>query len=233
MPKSKKGPRPRKRFDYTHTDVVRRSETVTRLRVLHTELAACHKCPKMKRPVVHGPPVPSRVLLIGQAPGPHEGKLGRPFAWTAGKTLFRWLKDTTGATEAVVRERVYFAAVARCFPGKAKGGGDRRPDEKEIERCSSYLVREVELLEPELVLAVGTLAIEQVLGEKKKLEDVVGRVLRARYHGRDVDVIALPHPSGASTWYKLEPGKTLLARALGKVRTHAAVRAALGGHLLG
>ena len=196
--------------------------------MLHRELSACRKCPKMHRPVVHGPPVASRVFLLGQAPGPHEGKLGRPFAWTAGKTLFRWLEETTGANEATVRKCVYFAAVARCFPGKAKGGGDRRPDPNEIERCSSYLSREVGILEPDVVLAVGTLAIEQVLGEKKKLEHVVGRVVRARYHDRDVDVIALPHPSGASTWYKLEPGKTLLARALEKVASHEAVRAALG-----
>jgi len=207
--------------------VVQRAQTVTRLRVLHRELAKCRKCPKMIGPVVHGPPVPSRVLLIGQAPGPHEGKLGRPFAWTAGKTLFRWLEETTGASESAVRECVYFAAVARCFPGKAKAGGDRRPDPEEIERCSSYLSREVALLEPDLVLAVGTLAIEQVLGEKLKLDEVVGGVRRARYHGRDVDVIALPHPSGASTWYKLEPGKSLLARALRAVRAHPAMRAAL------
>lgn len=178
-------------------------------------------------PVVHGPAIATRVLLIGQAPGPHEGKLGRPFAWTAGKTLFRWLEEATGADEATVRTCVYFAAVARCFPGKAKGGGDRRPDPGEIERCGTYLEREVALLEPELVLTVGTLAIEQVLGKKQKLDEIVGRVERARYHGREVDVIALPHPSGASTWFKMEPGKSLLAKALRKVADHAAMREAL------
>ncbi len=76
-------------------------------------------------PPVHGPAVPSRILLVGQAPGPHEAKLGRPFAWTAGKTLFAWLERATGAPEPVVRERVYIAAVVRCFPGKVSGGGDR------------------------------------------------------------------------------------------------------------
>ncbi len=182
----------------------------------------------MKGPVVHGPPIASPVLLIGQAPGPREGKLGRPFAWTAGKTLFKWLEQSTGADEATIRRCVYFAAVARCFPGKAKGGGDRRPDAKEIERCKPWLVREVELLEPDLILAVGTLAIDQVLGgEHQKLEDIVGKVLRATYHGREVDVIALPHPSGASPWHKIEPGKTLLAKALRKVKNHPAMVAAL------
>jgi uracil-DNA glycosylase len=199
-----------------------------RLRVLHRELRACARCEKMIGPVVHGPAVASPVLLIGQAPGPREGKLGRPFAWTAGKTLFKWLEAATGADEATIRNSVYFAAVARCFPGKAKGGGDRRPDAKEIEHCKPWLAREVELLEPELVLAVGTLAIDQVLGGKHHmLEDVVGRVIKAQYHGREVDVIALPHPSGASPWHKIEPGKTLLSRALRRVKNHSAMHDAL------
>ena len=181
----------------------------------------------MKRPVVHGAPVASPVLLIGQAPGPREGKLGRPFAWTAGKTLFQWLHRACGADENAVRRSIYFAAIARCFPGKAKGGGDRRPDAKEITRCRGYLEREVAILEPKLVLAVGSLAIEQVLGAKVMLEDCVGHVARARYHGREVDIIALPHPSGASPWHKIEPGKTLLARALRKVGEHPAITEAL------
>ncbi len=198
-----------------------------RLRLLHEELRGCKKCKKMKRPVVHGPAVPSKVLLVGQAPGPREGSFGRPFAWTAGKTLFKWLHRATKADEERVRRAIYFAAVARCFPGKAKGGGDRRPDAKEIARCQPWLEREVALLEPRLVLAVGSLAIERVLGEKVMLEDCVGHVVPARYHGHDVDVIALPHPSGASPWHKVEPGKTLLERALHKVRRHPAMRDAL------
>jgi len=201
--------------------------TQKRLTVLHRELDACRACPQMIGPVVHGPPVLSRVLLIGQAPGPREGSFGKPFAWTAGRTLFRWLDEATGAAEEKVRERIYFAAVARCFPGKAKGGGDRRPDPAEIERCRPFLEREVAILEPELVIPVGTLAISEVLGHKGPLAEIVGKNIRARYHGVDVDVVALPHPSGASTWHRTEPGKTLLGRALREVAKHPAVKAAL------
>jgi hypothetical protein len=81
------------------------------------------------------------------------------------------------------------------------------------------------------VLAVGTLAIYEVLGReaaKKKLDELVGHVERVTWHGREVDVIALPHPSGASPWHKMEPGKTLLAKALGLARRHPAMRAAIG-----
>lgn len=174
-------------------------------------------------PVVHGPAVLSKVFLLGQAPGPHEGKFGRPFAWTAGKTMFRWFEGSLGCDEATFRARVYMAAVARCFPGKANGGGDRKPDDVEIANCLPWLQGEVALLKPTLVIPVGTLAIEQVLGEKKPLVENVGKVLRGRYHGAAVDVICLPHPSGASTWHRMEPGISLLKKALRVLKKHPAI----------
>jgi uracil-DNA glycosylase len=181
----------------------------------------------MVGPVVHGPPIVSPVILIGQAPGPREGSFGRPFAWTAGRTLFRWFEDALGVDEATFRARVYMAAVARCFPGKAPGGGDRKPAQDEIARCEQWLAREAAILRPDLVLAVGTLAIERVLGERAPLADVVGTVRRAQWQGRDVDVVSLPHPSGASPWHKVDPGKALLAKALRALARHPAMRASL------
>ena len=78
----------------------------------------------MYPPVVSGGPVVSRIILVGQAPGDKEPKLGRPFAWTAGKRLFRWLEEATGWDEEKSRALIYFAAVCRCFPGKKSAGGD-------------------------------------------------------------------------------------------------------------
>ncbi len=193
------------------------------MQLLHRELDACRACPKMIGPVVHGPPILSKIILVGQAPGPREGSFGRPFAWTAGKTLFRWFEEALGLSEEEFRAQVYIAAVARCFPGKANGGGDRKPDAQEIARCRTFLQREVEILQPELILAVGQLAIGEVLGElavNKKLDQLVGHILRTRWHGVEVDVIALPHPSGASPWHRMEPGKTYLAKALRAVAEH-------------
>jgi uracil-DNA glycosylase len=171
-------------------------------------------------PVVHGPPVHSAIYLLGQAPGPHEGKLGRPFAWTAGKTLFKWFEEGLGVREEDFRQRVYMSAVARCFPGKAKGGGDRKPDRLEIANCVHYVTHEVQILKPKLVIPVGALAIEQVLGTTDKLANIIGTVQNVHYHGEPVDVVALPHPSGASTWHRMEPGKTLLRKALGLLKNH-------------
>jgi uracil-DNA glycosylase len=175
----------------------------------------------MNRPVVAGEPVLSPVLLIGQAPGPHEGALGRPFAWTAGKTMFGWF-DGIGLPEEKFRKRVYMAAVCRCFPGKASGGGDRVPSTEEIANCSKHLVREVSLLKPRLVIPVGKLAIAQLVPNVKQLTEIVGVTRRSTYDGWPFDMIALPHPSGASTWHRTEPGKTLLVRALSLIGQHEA-----------
>jgi uracil-DNA glycosylase len=154
-------------------------------------------------------------MLVGQAPGPHEHKVMKPFGWKAGKTLFRWFEESLGWSEEDLRARIYIAAVARCFPGKAThGGGDRKPDPVEMANCRPWLEREVQILKPELVIPVGSLAIEQVLGEKGPLVDFIGKRLDARYHGVTVEVVALPHPSGASTWHHTEPGRTLLKKAM-------------------
>jgi uracil-DNA glycosylase len=142
--------------------------------------------------------------------------------------MFRWFEESLGVSEEEFRAKVYMAAVARCFPGKAPGGGDRRPDAEEIVRCKPYLVRETEILAPKLVLAVGTLAIDQVLGTKEKLTDLIGSVRKATYHGVPTDVVALPHPSGASPWHRIEPGKTLLKKALEQIAKHPETKRTFG-----
>ncbi len=174
-------------------------------------------------PVVTGTPVMSPVMLIGQAPGVHEGPAGKPFAWTAGKTMFGWF-ESLGLSEADFRARVYMAAVCRCFPGKAEGGGDRVPSGEEIERCSKHLRAEIAILRPQLVIPVGKLAIAQLYPDVDKLAAIIGESRRGELGGHAFDVIALPHPSGASTWHRTEPGKSLLARALQKISQHAAWR---------
>lgn len=187
-------------------------------------LRACTQCPRMLKPVVYGRPVASKVLLVGQAPGDKEPKLGRPFAWTAGKTLFKWFEGALGWSEDDVRNRIYFAAVCRCFPGKRPEGGDRVPAPDEIAHCSKWLEREFALLEPELVLPVGKLAIGQFLGERPLVE-TIGRKFTITYRGHLADCIPLPHPSGASPWHRMEPGKTLLNCALGLIAKHETVSA--------
>jgi uracil-DNA glycosylase len=195
----------------------------------HVEaLHACRKCARMESAPVSGGPVRSKVMLVGQAPGVREPQLGRPFAWTAGKTLFRWFEEACGFGEDVFRANIYMAAVCRCFPGKhPKGSGDRVPDDEEIANCAPWLGREIALLRPELVVPVGKLAITQFV-TAEKLSEVIGRRIPLERGGVKFDLIALPHPSGASTWHRTEPGKTLLRRALGLLGKDPALRAIAG-----
>ena len=149
--------------------------------------------------------------------------MGRPFAWTAGKTLFKWFNEALGWSEDETRSRIYFAAVCRCFPGKRPEGGDRVPSPEEIVNCSTWLAREFALLEPQLVLPVGKLAISQFL-PVAPLNDVIGKKFPITYHGHKTDCIPLPHPSGASPWHRIEPGKTLLRGALKLIAAHPAIK---------
>ena len=188
-------------------------------------LKNCRRCVNMVPPVVIGQPVASKVLLVGQAPGDKEGLMGKPFAWTAGKTLFRWFASI-GLQEEDFRQRVYMAAVCRCFPGKNPKGGDRVPSEEEIQNCSRWLDTEIEILRPQLIIPVGRLAIQQFM-EVDRLVDVIGHEFELEENGEVIDIIPLPHPSGASTWHRTEPGIGLLQGSLALIVHHPAWQALL------
>src|SRR3954466_5104831 len=138
-------------------------------------LRQCRRGPRMLPPPVSGGAIVSKVMLVGQAPGIKEPVLAKPFAWTAGRTLFGWFQQYCGMSEDEVRSKIYFAAVCRCFPGKTPAGGDRVPAPDEIRNCSSWMNDELDLLRPRLIIPVGKLAISQfmVIG---KLDEVIGRV---------------------------------------------------------
>jgi uracil-DNA glycosylase len=188
-------------------------------------LYACRACPNVMGAPVTGAVRETRVMLVGQAPGPHEAEHAKPFAYTAGKRMFGWFADSLGIPEDEFRKRVYIAAVIRCFPGRdVKAGGDRVPDTDEIVRCGEHLNREIALLAPRLVIAVGTLASAQLVGIAQ-LKEAVGRIHRAKRAGRSFDVVVLPHPSGRSTWLNKAENAELLRRSLELIRNHPAMRA--------
>ncbi|MBI3915582.1 MAG: uracil-DNA glycosylase [Betaproteobacteria bacterium] len=155
---------------------------------------------------------------------PRRGSVSLPAAGAV-RACSGWFRDL-GLDEAAFRSRVYMAAVCRCFPGKNPGGGDRVPDATEIRNCSNWLEAELRLLEPHLVIPVGRLAIAQFLAAKR-LDSVVGTMHVIRAHGFETDLIPLPHPSGASVWHRVEPGRTLLAKALELIGSHPAWRSLL------
>ncbi len=161
----------------------------------------------------------ARAMLVGQAPGVREVETRMPFTGPAGKRLDVWLERA-----GVSRDEIHFAAVARCFPGKARGGGDKVPSRTMIQNCRPHLVRDFELARPEVVILVGGLAIKEVLGIAK-LSEAVGTI-----HRRDgIVYVPLPHPSGASTWLnspdnkqRLEESLAMLGELMSGVRTKEA-----------
>ncbi|HEX9161304.1 MAG TPA: uracil-DNA glycosylase family protein [Thermoanaerobaculia bacterium] len=188
-------------------------------------LTTCRLCPNVLGSPVTGAVAGARVMLVGQAPGPHEVEDRRPFAYTAGRRLFGWFADRFGVSEDEFRARVHICAVIRCFPGKdAKNGGDRVPDAIEIANCGAHLDREIALLAPALIIAVGTLASAQLVGIGQ-LKDAVGKRHRARRAGRSFDVVVLPHPSGRSTWLNKPENAAMLDESLRLIGEHKAFRA--------
>ena len=184
------------------------------LATLQRDLAHCRLCveagfPLESLPVVE-PATEQRAYLLGQAPGIVEGEEGRPWRGRAGATLRRWLQLDEEAFYATF----YCAAVTRCDPGRPRSGrGDRTPTTTERELCSRWIEHELRLLQPELIVTVGGLALRQLLGVTP-LTDSIGK----SYARGDAIVIPLPHPSGASSWPNDPQNRARLGKALIHVR---------------
>ena len=187
-------------------------------------LGGCRKCGHAAGvfPIVSRAVSP-KAMLVGQAPGKVEAEGGRPFAGRAGKTLFRWL-ERAGVDEATARNRIYIAAITRCYPGPSPSGrGDRVPSPAEQDSCAVWLDAELALIRPKLLIPVGRLAITRFL-PNLPLDELIGRTHRVTQTYGTALVIPLPHPSGASSWIHegdhprlLDEAIRLIARELERV----------------
>ena len=177
----------------------------------------CKRCnlPQGSHPAFEGN-LDSRIMVIGQAPGTYELITECPFSGRAGKTLFKWLKSV-GIEEEEFRKEAYITAVMKCYPGKGKEKGDRKPGPEELKNCGPYLRREVGLVLPEFVILIGKLSIQKFLGDIR-LKEVVGRELKIDLFGRDCKATALPHPSGVNIWSFKKENKPLLEKSLRLIR---------------
>ncbi len=194
--------------------------TYTDLATLHHDLAQCRQCAESgyhidSQPIFSGPPS-ARLMLIGQAPGAAERDLGYPFGGEAGRRLFRWL-ERAGWDEPTFRATCYMTSVTKCFPGpNPTGDGDRVPSAAERKLCRPWLDAELALVQPEVIVPVGMLAIQLFYPTGVKLSDVVGDSM-IDDQGRHI--VPLPHPSGASRWFNDPIHAGQLERALYRLRT--------------
>jgi uracil-DNA glycosylase len=194
--------------------------TAERLAALHARLDGCRLCLEAGYDVypraIYSGRVGARIMTVGQAPGITEKVAGRPFNAGSGTRLFNWLAQA-GIDEAWFRSTQYMTSVTKCFPGKAKSGpGDRVPSRAEQELCRPYLDEELALIDPELIIPIGNLAIGVFFPEKPKLADLIGT--EKEEGGRWI--VPLPHPSGASRWTQLPENRALIEKAIGLIGGH-------------
>jgi DNA polymerase len=125
----------------------------------------------------------ARLMVVGEAPGANEDKTGLPFVGQAGKFL-----DLLLATVDLSREdSVYICNVLKCRPP-----GNRNPMPDEIEACSPYLKRQIELIQPEAMMAVGTFATQLLTGRQKI---ALGQLRGEVYSYRGVPLVVTYHPA--------------------------------------
>lgn len=195
---------------------VNRAERERLLAELHGRMRACGRC--VAAGYLAGNTsvagfrgrIGDRVMLVGQAPGHLSVERGRAFSGPGGRLLDGWLQRAGFAPGALWSE-VYVSAITKCDPGKSpRGGGDRKPSPAEQALCRPFLLAELELVRPEVILPVGGMAIDVFLGPSK-LDVVIGQAFE-----RDgVRILPLPHPSGVSRWLNVPQHQALLAQSLG------------------
>ncbi len=145
---------------------------------LHGELRDCRRCLEEGYWIAPGP-VFSRgagagLMLIGQAPGPTEAIVKRPFNAGSGKRLFKWLAEA-GWDEAEFRATAYMTAITKCYPGRSDSGkGDRVATPFEQALCRPWLEQELRLVNPRLLILVGGLAIRLLYPANVRLDEIIG-----------------------------------------------------------
>jgi len=168
----------------------------------------CPRCglAKTRRHVVFGEgPETADVMVVGEAPGADEDASGRPFVGRAGRLL-----DLMLMSAGFPREQVYVCNVLKCRPPQ-----NRNPQPDEVEACSPYLVRQVELVKPRLILAFGNFAAQTLLGTDLSM----GKLRRESiHHFRGIPVVPTYHPSAClrtqawtrSVWEDLQRARDVL-----------------------
>jgi uracil-DNA glycosylase len=174
---------------------VTRSERIGRMSWDELELAveACTACElhRTRRRTVFG--VGHRCaewMLVGEAPGAEEDARGEPFVGQAGRLLDNMLAAVGLARSGMTPQSVYIANVLKCRPP-----GNRNPEPGEVRECDPFLMRQIELVGPKLVLVMGRFAAQSLLGTDASIASLRGKVHRIDVAGRSVPVVVTYHPA--------------------------------------
>lgn len=141
-----------------------------KLEKLNTEIRNCKKCPlwEIRENAVPGEgPVNSKIMIVGQAPGAKEDKIGKPFIGRAGQFLSQLLKIAN-----IEREKVFITSSIKCFPPK-----NRKPKKEEIKSCLPYLKKQIEITNPKEFILLGEVAFS-IFFPNQKLKKFRGRIIK-------------------------------------------------------
>jgi uracil-DNA glycosylase family 4 len=161
------------------------SERAQALRLIQEEIGDCTRCPLAyagRRNIVFGDGDPAaRLMFVGEGPGADEDASGVPFVGKAGQLL----NNMIGAM-GLKREEVYIANIVKCRPP-----ANRVPEPVEANTCTQFLVRQIDIVQPEVIVALGATAAMYLLGVKQSLAS-----LRGRWHGcRGAKLVVTYHPA--------------------------------------
>lgn len=195
------------------------------LTLVQQEIRACTRCVAAgylpaANPIFMGH-AGQRLMVVGQAPGPRASGTGEPYRGATGKALQAWLARA-GFAEGALHRDFYLTSLTKCFPGPARHGGqgDRPPSATEIGFCRKHLDREIALVQPEIVLALGRMSAERLdpTVRGQALAEVVGTLRPAERAGHAFLMLPLPHPSGVSRWLNQPEHRARLDLALEMLR---------------
>lgn len=166
-------------------------DRINPLAEIRNEVSVCIKCPHLVRTrtqTVFGVGNPkAELMFVGEAPGADEDLQGEPFVGRAGQLLTR-IVQTMGFS----RNDVYIANVLKCRPDMPAGSpGNRAPTPVEMQTCLPYLRRQIQIIQPKVLVALGAVAVEGLLGTRGTM-----RELRGRWHSfNDTPLMITYHPA--------------------------------------
>ena len=167
------------------------SSKLERLAPIRERVSVCTKCPHLassRTQTVFGVGNPDAdIMFIGEAPGADEDAQGEPFVGRAGQLLTKIIE-----TMGFARGDVYIANILKCRPDTPKGSfGNRPPTPLEMQTCRPYLVEQIEIIQPKVLVALGAAAVEGLLGTRGTMRD-----LRGRWHSyQETPLMITYHPA--------------------------------------
>jgi DNA polymerase len=163
---------------------VRRFSSPSTLEAVRTELGDCRRCKlhPYRTQIVFGTGNPqARLIFIGEAPGRDEDLQGEPFVGQAGQLLNKIIQAIQ-----LQREEVYIANIIKCRPPE-----NRNPEPDEIAACEPFLIKQLQVIRPKLICALGTFAAQTLLKTEEKISSLRGKFLE--YQG--IPLMPTYHPA--------------------------------------